>query len=150
MHHDQGNHYFGRWSGGCGGADTGAHSAFGPGLDLQAGWSIVRAIGDADADDDVRVVALTGNGDAFCAGLDLGRGDDAPVETGLSDQQQILDEKGWVGRFLLALRFETDKTVVDVVAHDGGGLIAIIMGLAGGPAATPETPRDASRPEAHP
>ena len=35
-----------------------------------------------------------------------------PVDTGLSDQEQVLDEKGWVGRFLLALRFETDKPVV--------------------------------------
>ena len=76
------------------------------------GWSIVRAIGEADADDNIRVVALTGNGDAFCSGLDLGGGDDTPVETGLSDQEQALDEKGWVGRFLVALRFDTDKPVV--------------------------------------
>src|SRR5215471_8800808 len=69
------------------------------------GWSIVRAMRDAQADDDVRVVALTGNGDAFCSGLDLSGGDDTPIETGLSDQDQMLDEKGWVGRFLLALRF---------------------------------------------
>jgi 2-(1,2-epoxy-1,2-dihydrophenyl)acetyl-CoA isomerase len=75
------------------------------------GWSIVRAVREAHADDDVRVVALTGNGDAFCSGLDLG-GDDTPAETGLSEQEQALDEKGWVGRFLLALRFETDKPVV--------------------------------------
>ncbi len=81
-------------------------------LTSSSGWSIVRAMRDAHADDDVRVVALTGNGDAFCSGLDLGGGDDAPVETGLSDQEQMLDEKGWVGRFLLALRFETDKPVV--------------------------------------
>jgi 2-(1,2-epoxy-1,2-dihydrophenyl)acetyl-CoA isomerase len=69
-------------------------------------------MGEANADDDVRVVALTGNGDAFCSGLDLGGGDGAAVETGLSDQEQALDDKGWVGRFLLALRFETDKPVV--------------------------------------
>ena len=31
-------------------------------LTSSLGWSIVRAIGDADADDRVRVVALTGNG----------------------------------------------------------------------------------------
>jgi enoyl-CoA hydratase/carnithine racemase len=93
-------------------------------LTSSLGWSIVRAIGDADADDLVRVVALTGNGDAFCSGLDLGGDDDAPIETGLSDQQQILDEKGWVGRFLLALRFETDKPVVAGIngAAVGAGL----------------------------
>jgi 2-(1,2-epoxy-1,2-dihydrophenyl)acetyl-CoA isomerase len=81
-------------------------------LTSSLGWSIVRAIGDAHTDDNVRVVALTGNGDAFCSGLDLGGDDGAAIETGLSDQEQMLDEKGWVGRFLLALRFETDKPVV--------------------------------------
>jgi enoyl-CoA hydratase/carnithine racemase len=41
-------------------------------LTASRGWSIVRAVADARADDDVRVVAVTGNGDAFCSGLDLG------------------------------------------------------------------------------
>ena len=91
-------------------------------LTSSLGWSIVRAVGDAQVDDNVRVVALTGNGDAFCSGLDLAGGDDAPVETGLSDQEQILDEKGWVGRFLLALRFETDKPVV-------AGISGVAVGL---------------------
>jgi 2-(1,2-epoxy-1,2-dihydrophenyl)acetyl-CoA isomerase len=81
-------------------------------LTSSLGWSIVRAVHDAHADDEVRVVAITGNGDAFCSGLDLGGGDETPPDTGLSDQQRVLDEKGWVGRFLLALRFETDKPVV--------------------------------------
>jgi len=81
-------------------------------LTTSLGWSIVRAVGEAQEDDNVRVVALTGNGDAFSSGLDLGGGDDTPVETGLSEQERTLDEKGWVGRFLLALRFDTDKPVV--------------------------------------
>jgi 2-(1,2-epoxy-1,2-dihydrophenyl)acetyl-CoA isomerase len=93
-------------------------------LTASLGWSIVRAVRDAHTDDNVRVVALTGNGDAFCSGLDLGGGDDSSVETGLSDQEQVLDEKGWVGRFLLALRFETDKPIVAGIngAAVGAGL----------------------------
>ncbi len=83
-------------------------------LTASLGWAIVRAVAEAHRDDDVRVVALTGNGDAFCSGLDLGGGGgEAPEpDTGLSVQERVLDEKGWVGRFLLALRFECDKPVV--------------------------------------
>jgi 2-(1,2-epoxy-1,2-dihydrophenyl)acetyl-CoA isomerase len=93
-------------------------------LTASLGWSIVRAVHDAQADDDVRVIALTGNGGAFCSGLDLAGGDDTPVDTGLSDQEAILDEPGWVGRFLLTLRFETDKPVVA-----GIGGVAVGLGL---------------------
>ena len=93
-------------------------------LTASVGWSIVRAVLDAQADDDVRVIAITGNGGAFCSGLDLAGGEDGPVDTGLSDQEAILDERGWVGRFLLGLRFETDKPVVA-----GIGGVAVGLGL---------------------
>src|SRR5262245_45230121 len=88
------------------------------------GWSIVRAVADANADDEVRVVALTGNGDAFCSGLDLVGDNDAMPDTGLSEQERSLDQKGWVGRFLLSLRFDTDKPVVAGIngAAVGAGL----------------------------
>jgi 2-(1,2-epoxy-1,2-dihydrophenyl)acetyl-CoA isomerase len=94
-------------------------------LTASLGWSIVHAVGEANADDDIRVVALTGNGDAFSSGLDLGGSDgDEPPGTGMSEQERRLDEKGWVGRFLLALRFETDKPVVAGIngAAVGAGL----------------------------
>ena len=75
------------------------------------GWKVVRSVQEAHADDEVRVVALTANGDAFCSGLDLA-GDDTPPDRGQSEQEAVLDEKGWVGRFLLGLRFDTDKPVI--------------------------------------
>src|SRR3954466_7110333 len=92
-------------------------------LTSSLGWAIVRAVAEAHILDDVRVIALTGNGDAFCSGLDLGGSDDPP-DTGLSEQALILDEKGWVARFLLALRFDTDKPVVAGIngAAVGAGL----------------------------
>jgi 2-(1,2-epoxy-1,2-dihydrophenyl)acetyl-CoA isomerase len=81
-------------------------------LTTSLGWSIVQSVRAADADDEARVVAIIGNGDAFCSGLDLGGNEAEAPDTGLSEQQRIVDEKGWVGRFLVALRFETDKPVV--------------------------------------
>ncbi len=81
-------------------------------LTSSLGWGIVRAVVEAQHDDEVRVVAVVGNGDAFSSGLDLGGGGGEAVDTGLSAEEQELDQRGWVGRFLLALRFETDKPVV--------------------------------------
>jgi 2-(1,2-epoxy-1,2-dihydrophenyl)acetyl-CoA isomerase len=99
-------------------------------LTASLGWSIIGAVAEAQVDDDVRVMALTGNGNAFCSGLDLGAGDDdASTDIPLSDQERALDEKGWVGRFLLALRFETDKPVVAGVNGAAVGLgLSLAMG----------------------
>lgn len=93
-------------------------------LTASLGWSIVRAVADANRDDDVRVVAVTGNGDAFCSGLDLASDDGAAPDTGLTEQERLLDEKGWVGRFLMALRFDTDTPVIAGIngAAVGAGL----------------------------
>ena len=96
-------------------------------LTSSLGWTVVQAVGEAHTDDNVRAIALTGNGDAFCSGLDLSSGDDAPLETGLSDQELTLDEMGWVGRFLIALRFETDKPVV---AGVNGAAVGLGLSLA--------------------
>ena len=40
-------------------------------LSQQLAWGVVAAIDAAAKDDDVWVIALTGAGDTFCAGLDL-------------------------------------------------------------------------------
>jgi len=73
-------------------------------------WAIVDAVHKAAHDDDVWVVALTGAGRAFCAGLDLtGPGEDVSP---LSPQERLMDDVSWVGRFALLVRQECDKPVV--------------------------------------
>jgi len=79
-------------------------------LTHELAWGIVAAVEDAARDDRVRVVALTGSGDAFCAGLDLA---DAGADASpLSAQGRLLDDVSWVGRFALVLRLVCDKPVV--------------------------------------
>jgi enoyl-CoA hydratase/carnithine racemase len=73
-------------------------------------WAIVAEMQKAAHDDDVWVIALTGNGRAFCAGLDLsGPGEDVSP---LPPQERLMDDVSWVGRFALVLRHECDKPVV--------------------------------------
>lgn len=73
-------------------------------------WAVVGEVQKAAHDDDIWVIALTGAGKAFCAGLDLtGPGEDISP---LSPQERLLDDVSWVGRFALVLRQECDKPVV--------------------------------------
>lgn len=79
-------------------------------LNDELAWGVVTAIEEAANDDDVWVVAVTGTGDAFCAGLDLsGAGESASP---LTPQSRQLDDIGWVGRFTLSSRVTCDKPVV--------------------------------------
>ncbi|MGE5597565.1 MAG: enoyl-CoA hydratase/isomerase family protein [Hyphomicrobiales bacterium] len=79
-------------------------------LSDELAWGIVNAIDDSVQDDDTWVVAITGSGDSFCAGLDLtGTG---PSASPLSPQSQQLDDLHWVSRFLLDTRITCDKPVV--------------------------------------
>ena len=78
-------------------------------LSSELGWAIVHAFERAASDDAVRVVGITGTGDAFCSGVDL-----APT-TGhhaLSPGDETVDDLGWVGRFPLVIRLACDKPVV--------------------------------------
>ena len=73
-------------------------------------WAVVTEVKRAAHDDDVWVIALTGEGKAFCAGLDLtGPGEDTSP---LPPQERLMDDISWVGRFALVLRHECDKPVV--------------------------------------
>jgi 2-(1,2-epoxy-1,2-dihydrophenyl)acetyl-CoA isomerase len=81
-------------------------------------WGVIAAVEDAARTDDVWVVALTGSGDAFCAGLDLSGGERSSP---LSAQSAQLDDISWVGHFLLAIRKRCDKPVV-------GGINGVAVG----------------------
>ncbi|MEY4784485.1 MAG: hypothetical protein RIR41_2420, partial [Pseudomonadota bacterium] len=74
-------------------------------LSDELAWSVVNAIDDAAKDDNVWVVAITGSGDAFCAGLDLTM---TERTSPLSPQNAQLDDINWVGHFLLSIRKRCD------------------------------------------
>jgi len=81
-------------------------------------WGVVEAVEAAAKVDDVWVIAITGSGDAFCAGLDLSGGE---RYSPLSAQSAQLDDISWVGQFLLAIRKRCDKPVV-------GGINGVAVG----------------------
>jgi 2-(1,2-epoxy-1,2-dihydrophenyl)acetyl-CoA isomerase len=87
-------------------------------------WGVVEAVDAAARDDNVWVVAITGSGDAFCAGLDLSGGERYHPLTAQSAQ---LDDTGWVGNFLLSIRKRCDKPVVGGV---NGVAVGAGLGLA--------------------
>ena len=93
-------------------------------LSGELAWGLVAAIDEAAGIDNVRVVAITGSGDSFCAGLDLTGG---ARFSPLSPQAAQLDDIGWVGQFLLAIRKRCDKPVI---AGVNGVAVGAGLGLA--------------------
>lgn len=87
-------------------------------------WGVVEAVDAAARDDNVWVVAITGSGDAFCAGLDLSGSEPYSPYPPLTTQ---LDDISWVGQFLLAIRKRCDKPVVGGV---NGVAVGAGLGLA--------------------
>jgi 2-(1,2-epoxy-1,2-dihydrophenyl)acetyl-CoA isomerase len=87
-------------------------------------WGVVEAVDAAAVDDNVWVIALTGAGDAFCAGLDLSGSDPYSPYPPMTAQ---LDDIGWVGQFVLSIRKRCDKPVVGGV---NGVAVGAGLGLA--------------------
>jgi 2-(1,2-epoxy-1,2-dihydrophenyl)acetyl-CoA isomerase len=87
-------------------------------------WGVISALEAAAKDDAIWIVAITGSGDSFCAGLDLSGSERF---TPLSPQDAQLDDVHWVGRFLLTMRKVCDKPVV---AGVNGAAVGAGLGLA--------------------
>jgi 2-(1,2-epoxy-1,2-dihydrophenyl)acetyl-CoA isomerase len=75
------------------------------------------AVREADADDAVRVIVLTGAGKGFCSGLDLTGPRGNNREPSRKDR---LDDFGWVGRAPLLLT-QIDKPVVAAINGPAAG-----------------------------
>ncbi len=89
-------------------------------LSNELGWALVRSVEEAASNDEVRVVALTGEGGAFCSGADISprKPTDPPPES----VEQTADR---VVKLVTGLRVTCEKPVIAGI--DG---IAIGAGLA--------------------
>jgi 2-(1,2-epoxy-1,2-dihydrophenyl)acetyl-CoA isomerase len=74
--------------------------------------AITTALRDAAHDDDVWAVALTGNGDAFCSGLDLSSDDDSASDKDRSSDEQEEQEHNAADNMAMVMRVECEKPIV--------------------------------------
>ena len=97
---------------------------------------LLAALDDARSDDEIRCVVITGAGDAFCSGVDLGR---SKVTKGASEGEEARPDlrsirdamKGGMQRVIRAI-WELDRPViasVNGVAAGGGAQLALVADL---------------------
>ena len=89
------------------------------------GHELIEAFGQADADDEVRVVIVTGEGRGFCAGADLGGGGDTFDWRDRQTEDEIPRDLG--GRVSLRI-FESTKPVIAAINGPAVG-VGITMTL---------------------
>ncbi|RJS50050.1 enoyl-CoA hydratase/isomerase family protein [Bacillus sp. PK3_68] len=73
---------------------------------------IIETIEEASADDEVRVLVITGSGRGFCAGLDLS--DYSKRNPSTYSRHKKLDDLGWVGHQALGI-VHCDKPVIAAI-----------------------------------
>ena len=71
--------------------------------------ALFAGLRDAAHDDDVWAIVLTGSGDAFCSGLDLDQGDDAPAH---ETEDPPAEERTGPQHLALLMRVECEKPVL--------------------------------------
>jgi enoyl-CoA hydratase/carnithine racemase len=81
---------------------------------------LLYALAEAEADPDIRVVVITGAGDAFCAGADFAQ------ITGAGAAPNHLPPKGDYADLLLAMNRATKPIIARVNGHAMGGGLGIV------------------------
>jgi enoyl-CoA hydratase/carnithine racemase len=92
-------------------------NAIGPAMVNEILW----ALADADADPHVRVIVLTGAGDAFCAG-----GDFSQMSGSAGPPSEELPSKGDYADLILAMTHSTTPIIARVNGHALGGGLGLV------------------------
>lgn len=94
------------------------------GLTDQLANEMIAAIEEADRDDDVNVIVITGEGRGFCAGLDL----TADRTRNDPSRWERMDDVGWVGRQALVITESMKPVIAAINGPAAGAGLSIALG----------------------